>query len=166
MNAKIINEFVETVNGAVRQISGDAPKNDPNSYSETSKTSDEIVDKISTPNMSPWGTSFGLGYITGPVFEGEINGDNIIDEQVIDKSTLSAFDLLSVNEEAPSVDDTEDGEYIERTKYFITIFNDFFDDEEKVKSLNLLFKNIDLQIIDDKYKKSILDNFKISLFKK
>jgi hypothetical protein len=161
MTPTIMNEFVETVNGVVQQIKGGVPEIDDDSYSATNKTSDEIQPGISVRNMSPWNTAIGLGYMTGPVFEGT---DKEIKENVIDKHRVSALDLLSIDEDAPSADEDDESEYVDRSKKFTQLFNDFFDEEEKVKSLNILFDRLHIYDIDSKYKKSLLNKFRDKLF--
>ena len=161
MTPIIMNEFVETVNGVVQQIKGGVPEIDDDSLSSSNKTSDEIEQQMTTKNMAPWGTGIGLGYITGPVFEGN---DKDIVENVIDKNKVSALDLLTMDEDAPSADEDDESEYVDRTKKFAEIFNDFFDDEEKMKALNILFARLHIYDIDGKYKKSLLNKFKDKLF--
>jgi hypothetical protein len=157
-----MNEFVETVNGVVQQIKGGIPEIDDDTLSSSNKTSDEIADKISVRGNSPWSSNVGLGYITGgPVFE---SNDKDIIENVIDRNKVSALDLLTMDEDAPSADEDDESEYIDRTKKFAELFNDFFDDEEKMKSLNILFDRLHIYDIEGKYKKSLLNKFKDKLF--
>lgn len=159
MTEKIIKEFIDTVDGVVKQISGDEPENDSNVLSSSNKTSDEVQPAISAVGMTPWNSAFGLGYMTGTIMEGE----DKVAEQVLSKK-VSALDLLKMNEEAPDVSEDDDAEYVEKTKYFIEVFNNFFDDEEKVKSIKMLFEKLFLSDIDDRYKKSLLNLFKDKLF--
>ena len=74
------------------------------------------------------------------------------------------MDLLSIDEDAPSADEDDESEYVDRSKKFTQLFNDFFDEEEKVKSLNILFDRLHIYDIDSKYKKSLLNKFRDKLF--
>lgn len=161
MTPVIMNEFVETVNGVIQQIKGGVPEIDDDSLSSSNKTSDELQQQMSTRNMSPWNAAIGLGYMTGPVFEGE---DKDIVENVIDRNKVSALDLLTMDEDAPSASEDDESEYVERTKTFANLFNDFFDEEEKMKALNILFDRLHIYDIEGKYKKSLLNKFKDKLF--
>jgi hypothetical protein len=152
-----LDEFIDTLDGPIHQISGDEPQSSNNKKSMSNKTTDQSADMKTSPQTMAF--NWGLGYFSGPILESED-----IKENILDKKQYNAFDLLNIDEDAPlPEDETENIEYLEKTKYFISVFNDYFDDNEKITAFNYLLKNLDLSTIDNKYKSNIIKTLKNKL---
>jgi hypothetical protein len=152
-----LDEFVDTNDGPIHQISGGEPQSSNNKKTMSNMTTDQSVDmKTSSQSMA---FNWGLGYFSGPILESED-----IKENILDKKQYNAFDLLNIDEDAPlPSDDTENIEYLDKTKYYVSVFNDYFDDNEKITAFNYLLNNLDLSTIDNKYKSNIIKTLKNKL---
>lgn len=152
-----LDEFIDTLDGPIHQISGDEPQVSINKKTMSNKTSDQSADMRTAAQTMAF--NWGLGYFSGPILENEE-----IKENILDKKQYNAFDLLNIDEDAPlPEDDSENIEYLDKTKYFISVFNDYFDDNEKITAFNYLLNNLDLSTIDNKYKSNILKTLKNKL---